>query len=173
MSGETVITLIGNVVDEQAELRFTPAGAAVAKFRMVQTPRKFNRDTNAWEDDKERSLFLTVSVWRSQAENVAAVLSKGMRVVVQGELRQRSYEDREGVKRTVYEVEAEEVAVSLKFATARVEKAGGSGQGRQQMQQARAVQGQASAEDPWSSTPGQSQGGWGQQSQGFGDEPPF
>ena len=165
MSGSPVITLIGNVVDEQAELRFTPAGAAVAKFRMVQTPRKFSRDTNSWEDDKERSLFLTVSVWRSQAENVAAVLAKGMRVVVQGELRQRSYEDREGVKRTVYEVEAEEVAVSLKFATARVEKTSG-GQGQQAYQQARRDQGRASSEDPWAS-PAPSQGG------GWNDEPPF
>lgn len=165
MSGETVLTLVGNLVDE-VELRFTAGGVAVSKFRMASTPRKFNRDTNSWEDDKEKSLFLTVSVWRQQAEHCAESLSKGMRVIVQGQLSQRSYEDREGVKRTVYEVTAEEVAPSLRNATAKVTKSGGSGQGRQQAQEARREQGRASSEDPWSSSPGQSQGG-------YGDEPPF
>lgn len=165
MSGETTLTLVGNLVDE-VELRYVPNGSAVAKFRMASTPRKFNRDSNSWEDDKDKSLFLTVSVWRQQAEHVAESLTKGMRVIVQGQLSQRSYEDREGVKRTVYEVTAEEVAPSLRNATAQVTKAGGSGQGRQQAQEARRAQGAASSQDPWSSTPGQSQGG-------YGDEPPF
>ncbi|WP_329047045.1 single-stranded DNA-binding protein [Streptomyces sp. NBC_01422] len=181
MSGETVVTIIGQLVDE-VEMRFTPSGAAVAKFRVASTPRKFNRDTNAWEDDKDGSLFLSCSVWRQQAENAAATLQKGMRVVVQGRLKQRSYEDREGVKRTVFEVDVEEVAVSLLRATAAVTKAsGGQGQGQQAYQAARQQQGAASAEDPWASgTPGAQRpagGGWGQQGGGqggyAGDEPPF
>lgn len=166
MSGETVLTLVGNLVDE-VELRFVPNGAAVAKFRMASTPRKFVRDTNSWEDDKEKSLFLTVSVWRQQAEHCAETLTKGMRVIVQGQLSQRTYEDREGVKRTVYEVTAEEVAPSLRNATAKVTKSGG-GQGKGAYQQARQAQGAASAEDPWASQPsGQSQAG------GWNDEAPF
>ncbi|MFJ6608160.1 single-stranded DNA-binding protein [Streptomyces lydicus] len=168
MAGETVITVCGNLVDDP-ELRFTPGGAAVAKFRVASTPRTFNKNTNAWEDGE--SLFLTCSVWRQQAENVAESLTRGMRVIVQGRLKQRSYE-KDGAKHTVYELDVDEVAPSLRNATAKVTKSGG-GQGRQQMQQARQGQGAASAEDPWSSTPGQSQGGWGQSSQSYGDEPPF
>ncbi|MFD8777465.1 single-stranded DNA-binding protein, partial [Streptomyces sp. NPDC059916] len=144
MSGETVITLSGNAV-EDPELRFTPSGVAVAKFRVASTPRTFNKQTNAWEDGE--SLFLTCSVWRQQAEHVAGSVEKGMRVVIQGRLKQRSYEDREGVKRTVYEIDAEEVAVSLKNATAKVTKAAkggqqGYGQGQQQQQS-------AGSGDPW------------------------
>ncbi|MFF4526937.1 single-stranded DNA-binding protein [Streptomyces bluensis] len=166
MAGECVITIVGNLVDDP-ELRFTPNGAAVAKFRVASTPRKFDRDTNAWEDDKDNSLFLTCSVWRQQAEHAAESLARGTRVIVQGRLKQRSYEDREGVKRTVYEVDVDEVAVSLRNATAKVTKSGG-GQGRQAYEQARAESSREGREDPWGSPPGgQPAGSWG------GDEPPF
>src|SRR5690606_32717904 len=100
MAGETVITIVGNLVDDP-ELRFTPNGVAVAKFRIASTPRTFNKTTNQWEDGE--ALFLTCSVWRQAAEHVADSLARGLRVIVQGRLKQRSYEDREGLKRTVYE----------------------------------------------------------------------
>ncbi|WP_328333288.1 single-stranded DNA-binding protein [Streptomyces sp. NBC_00455] len=122
MAGETVITLIGNLVDDP-ELRFTPSGAAVAKFRVASTPRTFDRQSNEWKDGE--SLFLTCAVWRQAAENVAESLSRGTRVIVQGRLKQRSYDDREGVRRTVYELDVEDVGVSLKNATAKVAKTGG------------------------------------------------
>ncbi|MFD9728248.1 single-stranded DNA-binding protein [Streptomyces sp. NPDC059072] len=198
MAGETVITVVGNLVDDP-ELRFTPSGAAVAKFRVASTPRTFDRQTNEWKDGE--SLFLTCSVWRQAAENVAESLQRGMRVIVQGRLRQRSYEDREGVKRTVYELDVEEVGPSLKNATAKVAKTtgrggqGGYGGGGQQQggggggwggapsgggQQG----GGAPSDDPWASSApagGQQQGGggggWGGNSGGSGggysDEPPF
>ncbi|MFD9478265.1 MULTISPECIES: single-stranded DNA-binding protein [Streptomyces] len=198
MAGETVITVVGNLVDDP-ELRFTPSGAAVAKFRVASTPRTFDRQTNEWKDGE--SLFLTCSVWRQAAENVAESLQRGMRVIVQGRLRQRSYEDREGVKRTVYELDVEEVGPSLKNATAKVAKTtgrggqGGYGGGAQQQgggggnwggapggqpQQG----GGAPSDDPWASSApagGQQQGGggggWGGSSGGSGggysDEPPF
>ncbi|MCZ7459254.1 single-stranded DNA-binding protein [Streptomyces sp. WMMC940] len=192
MAGETVITVVGNLVDDP-ELRFTPSGAAVAKFRVASTPRTFDRQTNEWKDGE--SLFLTCSVWRQAAENVAESLQRGMRVVVQGRLKQRSYEDREGVKRTVFELDVEEVGPSLKNATAKVTKTtgrggqGGYGGGQQQgggwgggpgggQQQGG---GGTPADDPWvSSAPagGQQQqgggGGWGGGSGGgYSDEPPF
>ncbi|WP_075734193.1 single-stranded DNA-binding protein, partial [Streptomyces acidiscabies] len=126
MAGETVITVVGNLVDDP-ELRFTPSGAAVAKFRVASTPRTFDRQTNEWKDGE--SLFLTCSVWRQAAENVAESLQRGMRVMVQGRLKQRSYEDREGVKRTVYELDVEEVGPSLRSATAKVTKTSGGGGG--------------------------------------------
>ena len=128
MAGETVITVVGNLVDDP-ELRFTPSGAAVANFRIASTPRSFNRQTNEWEDGE--ALFLSCSVWRQAAENVAESLTRGMRVVVQGRLKARSYETREGEKRTVFEIEVEEVGPSLKFATAKVTRAtrGGGGGG--------------------------------------------
>ncbi|WP_415852478.1 single-stranded DNA-binding protein, partial [Streptomyces albus] len=124
MAGETVITVVGNLVDDP-ELRFTPSGAAVAKFRVASTPRTFDRQTNEWKDGE--SLFLTCSVWRQAAENVAESLTKGTRVIVQGRLRQRSYEDREGIKRTVYELDVDEVGASLRNATAKVTKTSGRG----------------------------------------------
>ncbi|MDN3297782.1 single-stranded DNA-binding protein [Streptomyces ficellus] len=192
MAGETVITVVGNLVDDP-ELRFTPSGAAVAKFRVASTPRTFDRQTNEWKDGE--SLFLTCSVWRQAAENVAESLQRGMRVVVQGRLKQRSYEDREGVKRTVFELDVEEVGPSLKNATAKVTKTtgrggqGGYGGGQQGGgnwggapaggQQG----GGAPADDPWATSApagGQQQGGggsWGGSSGGSGggysDEPPF
>ncbi|WP_030707748.1 single-stranded DNA-binding protein [Streptomyces sp. NRRL F-2580] len=198
MAGETVITVVGNLVDDP-ELRFTPSGAAVAKFRVASTPRTFDRQTNEWKDGE--SLFLTCSVWRQAAENVAESLQRGMRVIVQGRLRQRSYEDREGVKRTVYELDVEEVGPSLKNATAKVTKTtgrggqGGYGGGGGQQQgggggwggapSGGAPQGGgAPSDDPWTSSApagGQQQGGggggWGGSSGGSGggysDEPPF
>ncbi|MCZ4122420.1 single-stranded DNA-binding protein [Streptomyces sp. H39-S7] len=129
MAGETVITVVGNLVDDP-ELRFTPSGAAVAKFRVASTPRIFDKQTNEWKDGD--GLFLTCSVWRQAAENVAESLQRGMRVIVQGRLKQRSYEDREGVKRTVYELDVEEVGASLKTATAKVTKTTGGGRSGQQ-----------------------------------------
>ncbi|AYG81719.1 Single-stranded DNA-binding protein 2 [Streptomyces hundungensis] len=196
MAGETVITVVGNLVDDP-ELRFTPSGAAVAKFRVASTPRTFDRQTNEWKDGE--SLFLTCSVWRQAAENVAESLQRGMRVVVQGRLRQRSYEDREGVKRTVYELDVEEVGPSLKSATAKVTKTtgrggqGGYGGGGQQQgggswggapSGGQPAGGGAPADDPWASSApaggGQPQqggnggGGWGGSSGGgYSDEPPF
>ncbi|MBZ6211702.1 single-stranded DNA-binding protein [Streptomyces olivaceus] len=170
MSGETVITVVGNLVDDP-ELRFTPAGAAVAKFRVASTPRKFNRDTNAWEDDKDGSLFLSCSVWRQQAENAAESLAKGMRVVVVGRLKQRSYEDREGVKRTVFELEVDEVAPSLRNATAKVTRTGAGGGGRQQYEQARQASSREGLDDPWGSgVPGTGPAGG---REAWAEEPPF
>src|SRR5881392_4214785 len=128
MAGETVITVVGNLVDDP-ELRFTPSGAAVANFRIASTPRTFDRQTNEWKDGD--ALFLSCSVWRQAAENVAESLQRGMRVIVQGRLKQRSYETREGEKRTVFEVEVDEVGPSLRNATAKITKAqrGGGGGG--------------------------------------------
>src|SRR6188768_3840790 len=154
MAGETVITVVGNLVDDP-ELRFTPSGAAVANFRIASTPRSFNRQTNEWEDGE--ALFLSCSVWRQAAENVAESLQRGMRVVVQGRLKARSYETREGEKRTVFEIEVEEVGPSLKFATAKVTRAtrggGGGGYGGGGGQQA------GGGEDPWATPAGGQQGG--------------
>lgn len=125
--GETSITVVGNLVADP-ELRFTPAGAAVANFRIASTPRRFNRQTSQWEDGE--AMYLTCNVWRQAAENVAESLSKGMRVIVQGRLRQRSYESREGERRSIFEVEVDEVGPSLSFATAQVTQASrGGGQG--------------------------------------------
>jgi hypothetical protein len=125
--GETSITVVGNLVADP-ELRFTPAGAAVANFRIASPPRRFNRQTSQWEDGE--AMYLTCNVWRQAAENVAESLSKGMRVIVQGRLRQRSYESREGERRSIFEVEVDEVGPSLSFATAQVTRASrGGGQG--------------------------------------------
>jgi single-strand DNA-binding protein len=184
MAGETVITVVGNLVDDP-ELRFTPSGAAVAKFRVASTPRTFDRQTNEWKDGE--SLFLTCSVWRQAAENVAESLQRGMRVIVQGRLKQRSYEDREGVKRTVYELDVDEVGASLRNATAKVTKtAGRGGQGGYGGGQGGGNWGggggqSAPADDPWATSApaggqggGQGGGNWGGSSGGgYSDEPPF
>ncbi|GGW95412.1 hypothetical protein GCM10010341_15810 [Streptomyces noursei] len=143
MAGETVITLIGNLVDDP-ELRFTPSGAAVAKFRVASTPRAFDRQSNEWKDGE--SLFLTCAVWRQAAENAAESLTRGTRVIVRGRLKQRSYEDREGTKRTVYELDVEDVGVSLKNASAKVTKSGGQ-------RAAAAPAGRPVADDQWASEP--------------------
>jgi single-strand DNA-binding protein len=172
-AGDTVITLVGNLVDDP-ELRFTPSGAAVAKFRMASTPRYLDKQTNEWKDGE--SLFLTCNVWRQAAENVAESLQRGMRVIVQGRLKQRSYETKEGEKRTVYEVEVDEVGPSLRSATAKVNKTqrGGGGGG---------FGGGAVDNDPWASAApaapapagsgsgGGGGGGWN--APGTSDEPPF
>lgn len=165
MSGDTVITVCGNLVDDP-ELRFTPSGAGVAKFRVASTPRTFDRQTNEWKDGE--SLFLSCSVWRQQAEHVAESLTRGMRVIVVGRLKQRSYEDREGVKRTVMELDVDEVAPSLRNATAKVTKVSGSGQGRQEYAQARQRSSQEGREDPWATS-----GAAAQASGAWSEEPPF
>ena len=153
MAGETPITVIGNLTADP-ELRFTPSGAAVANFTVASTPRTFDKNTNEWKDGE--ALFLNCSVWRQAAENAAESLVRGMRVIVQGNLKARSYETREGEKRTVFEIDVQEVGPSLKYATAKVSKttrsgSGGGGGG-----------GYGGGDDPWSSG---GQGG-GQQSGG-------
>ena len=163
-AGDTNITLIGNLVDDP-ELRFTPSGAAVAKFRVASTPRFLDKQTNEWKDGE--SLFLTCNVWRQAAENVAESLQRGMRVIVSGRLKQRSYETKEGEKRTVFEVEVDEVGPSLRNATAKVnrgQRSGGSGGGGFGGGGSSAG---GAADDPWA-TPAPAGGGGD-----FSDEPPF
>ena len=129
MAGETVITVVGNVTDDP-ELKFTPSGAAVANFTVASTPRTFDRQSNEWKDGE--TLFMRCSVWREAAENVAESLAKGNRVIVQGRLVQRSFETREGEKRTVVEMQVDEVGPSLRYATAKVnrtQRQGGNGGG--------------------------------------------
>jgi single-strand DNA-binding protein len=180
MAGDTQITVVGNLVSDP-ELRYTPTGVAVANVRVASTPRTFDRQANEWKDGD--SLFLTCNVWRQAAENVAESLQRGMRVVVMGRLHQRSYETREGEKRTVYEVEVDDVGPSLRSASAKVTKSnrsggggggfggggggggfgggggqGGSGQG--------GSSGGRASDDPWASDAG----GFGE---GSSDEPPF
>ena len=161
MAGETVITIIGNLTNDP-ELRFTPSGAAVANFTVASTPRTFDRQSNEWKDGE--TLFMRCSVWREAAENVAESLQRGMRVVVSGRLRSRSYETKEGEKRTVIEMEVDEVGPSLRYASAKVTKTqrgsggggfGSSGSGQQG--------GYAADTDPWATGPsGGGQGGYGQ-----------
>jgi single-strand DNA-binding protein len=127
MAGETVITVVGNLTADP-ELRFTPSGAAVANFTVASTPRNFDRQSGEWKDGE--ALFMRCNVWRQAAENVAETLTRGMRVMVSGRLKQRSYETREGEKRTVVELEVDEVGPSLKYATAKVNRISrGSGDG--------------------------------------------
>jgi single-strand DNA-binding protein len=180
MAGETVITIVGNLTDDP-ELRFTPSGAAVANFRVASTPRTFNRQANAWEDGDP--LFLSCSVWRQAAENVAESLQRGARVVVTGRLKQRSYETREGEKRTVFEVDVDEIGPSLRYATAKVTKTQRSGGGFGNAQPS------GGGADPWATTPPPAPGQQGPPSQGSqpadprsggqtaaapaSDEPPF
>jgi single-strand DNA-binding protein len=172
MAGETVITVIGNLTNDP-ELRFTPNGAAVASFTVASTPRTFDRQSNEWKDGD--TLFLRCTVWRQAAENVAESLHKGTRVVVQGRLKQRSFETREGEKRTVVELEADEVGVSLRSATAKVSKSsrsstgGGSNGGPGGNSGGGSFSGGGSSspssapnDDPWSSS-----------SSSYSDEPPF
>ena len=142
-AGDTTITIIGNLVGDP-ELRYTPTGQAVATFRVASTPRFMDRQTNEWKDGD--SLFLSCNVWRQAAENVAESLQRGMRVIVSGRLRQRSYETKEGEKRTVYEVECDEVGPSLRNASAKVTRATRTGTGNG------GRGGQAEA-DPWASEP--------------------
>ena len=169
-AGDTTITIIGNLVNDP-ELRYTPTGQAVATFRVASTPRFMDRQTNEWKDGD--SLFLSCNVWRQAAENVAESLQRGMRVIVSGRLRQRSYETKEGEKRTVYEVEVDEVGPSLRNASAKVNKSArsGSGSGFGGGQSGSGGQGgygggagSRANDDPWAAEPGDS---------GFSDEPPF
>ena len=171
MAGETQITVVGNVV-AQPELRFTPSGAAVANFTIASTPRTFDRQTNEWKD--QEALFLRCSIWREAAENVAESLTKGQRVIAQGRLKARSYETKEGEKRTSMELDVDEIGPSLRFATAQVnrnqrgqQQGGGYNQQQQARPQQRPQQGQT---DPW----GQQGGGnynWDAQPQN--DTTPF
>ena len=145
MANETTITVIGNLVEDPT-LRFAPSGAAVANFTVASTPRTFDRQSNEWKDGDP--MFLNCSVWRQAAENCAETLSKGMRVIVQGRLKSRSYETREGEKRTVLEIDVEEVGPSLLRATAVVTRAtSGAQPGRQPA--ARQPAGRPQAADPW------------------------
>lgn len=165
MAGETVITVVGNLTSDP-ELRFTPSGAAVASFTVASTPRSFDKQSNEWKDGD--ALFLRCSIWRQAAENVAESLQRGMRVVVTGRLKQRSFETREGEKRTVIELDVDEVGPSLRYATAKVNRTqrGSSGGGFG----GESSGGSAPAEDPWASSGPAASGGAGG---GFSDEPPF
>ncbi len=170
-AGDTPITVVGNLVADP-ELRFTPAGQPVATFRIASTPRIMDRQTNEWKDGD--SLFLSCNVWRQAAENVAESLQRGMRVIVTGRLKQRNYETKEGEKRTVYEVEVDDVGPSLRNASAKVNRAsrgsgeGGFGGGNNRGSGYSGGQGSSSGgssrnEDPWASDSGG----------GYSDEPPF
>ena len=166
MAGETTITVVGNLTADP-ELRFTQSGAAVASFTVASTPRTFDRQSGEWKDGE--ALFLRCNVWRQVAENVAESLTRGSRVLVSGRLRQRSFETKEGEKRTVVELEVDEIGPSLRYATAKVNKVsrgdgGGGGFGGGGGQQSRG--GGAPADDPWGSAPPAGSGG-------FADEPPF
>ncbi|HZM74668.1 MAG TPA: single-stranded DNA-binding protein [Candidatus Limnocylindrales bacterium] len=176
MAGETVITVVGNLTDDP-ELRFTPSGAAVAKFRVASTPRTLDRNSGEWKDGEP--LFLQCNIWRQAAENVAESLHRGARVIVTGRLRQRSYETREGEKRTVIELEVDEIGPSLRYATAKVQKmsrsgggggfgAGGGGNAPSQGSGG----GGGYADDPWA-TAAPVGGPGGGNNNNFDDEPPF
>jgi single-strand DNA-binding protein len=169
MAGETVITVVGNLTSDP-ELRFTPSGQAVASFTIASTPRTLDRATNEWKDGE--ALFLRCSIWRQAAENVAESLTRGARVVAQGRLKQRSFETKEGEKRTVVEMDIDEIGPSLRYATAKVNKAsrggGGFGGGGSFGGGSEGSTG-APADDPWSTpAPAAASGG-----SAFTDEPPF
>ena len=189
MAGETTITVVGNLTDDP-ELRFPPSGAAVAKFRIASTPRTLDRQSGEWKDGEP--LFLACNIWRDAAEHVAESLQRGARVIVQGRLRQRSYETREGEKRTVYELEVDEIGPSLRYATAKVQKmarsggggsgggfgsGGGGGGGNRQSGGASGGGGGTSGsnfDDPWATAaPAAASGGGNRTSSSFDDEPPF
>ena len=178
-AGDTQITIIGNLTRDP-ELRYTPTGQAVANFAVASTARQFDRNTNEWKDGDP--LFLRCSIWRQAAENVAESFQRGMRVIVSGRLRQRSYETKEGEKRTVVEVEVDEVGPSLRYASAKVTKSGRSGGGSGGFGGGQGGGGQGGGgqggggysgggggrgDDPWASDAG----GGGDAS--FSDEPPF
>lgn len=194
MAGDTIITVVGNLTADP-ELRYTPNGFAVANFTIASTPRTFDRQSNQWQDGEP--LFLRASVWREHAENVAATLTKGQRVIAQGKLKQRSYESREGEKRTAFELDVDEIGPALRYSTAQVTRSSAGGGGGDQVgggaPQQRAAQPQQSqqtqqqrpqAEEPWGGQGGQQSGGgnfgsggWAApgagNSGGFDDEPPF
>ena len=171
MAGETIITLVGNLTADP-ELRFTPSGAPVANFTVASTPRNFDRATGEWKDGD--AMFINCSVWRQAAENAAETLTKGMRVIVQGRLKSRSYETREGERRTVFEIEVDEVGPSLRYATAKVNRTSGGGGGGYSQQG-----GSGGGDNNWSSNSGQGGGGGNRQpvndpwASAQSDEPPF
>jgi single-strand DNA-binding protein len=190
MAGETVITVIGNLTNDP-ELRFTPSGSAVANFTIASTPRTFDRQTNDWKDGE--TLFLRASVWREAAENVAETLTKGTRVVAQGRLKSRSYDTKEGEKRTVMELEVDEIGPSLRYASAKVTRTqrsgggnsggfggnsggnqgggfGGNSGGNQGGGFGGGQQSNQPADDPWGAPSGGGSQGWGN---GADSEPPF
>lgn len=176
MAGDTTITVVGNLTADP-ELRFTPSGAAVANFTVASTPRIYDRQSGEWKDGE--ALFLRCNIWREAAENVAESLTRGARVIVQGRLKQRSFETREGEKRTVFEVEVDEIGPSLRYATAKVNKAsrsggggggfgsGGGGGGSRPAPAPAQQPGGGSGDDPWGSAPASGSFGGGD------DEPPF
>ncbi|GFG73801.1 single-stranded DNA-binding protein [Mycobacterium botniense] len=164
MAGDTTITVVGNLTADP-ELRFTPSGAAVANFTVASTPRIYDRQSGEWKDGE--ALFLRCNIWREAAENVAESLTRGARVIVTGRLKQRSFETREGEKRTVVEVEVDEVGPSLRYATAKVNKASRSGGGAGGARPASAAPSAGAADDPWGSAP--AAGSFGDTD----DEPPF
>jgi single-strand DNA-binding protein len=173
VAGDTTITVVGNLTADP-ELRFTPSGAAVANFTVASTPRIYDRQSGEWKDGE--ALFLRCNIWREAAENVAESLTRGARVIVTGRLKQRSFETREGEKRTVFEVEVDEIGPSLRYATAKVNKAsrsggggggGGFGGGGGGSRQQAAPASSAPADDPWGSAPASGSFGGGD------DEPPF
>jgi single-strand DNA-binding protein len=172
VAGDTNITVVGNLTADP-ELRFTPSGAAVANFTVASTPRIYDRQSGEWKDGE--ALFLRCNIWREAAENVAESLTRGARVVVSGRLKQRSFETREGEKRTVVEVEVDEIGPSLRYATAKVNKASRSGAGGGGFgggggggsRQAPAAQPSSGGDDPWGSAPASGSFGGGD------DEPPF
>jgi single-strand DNA-binding protein len=169
VAGDTIITVVGNLTADP-ELRFTPSGAAVANFTVASTPRIYDRQSGEWKDGE--ALFLRCNIWREAAENVAESLTRGSRVIVQGRLKQRSFETREGEKRTVVEVEVDEIGPSLRYATAKVNKAsrsggGGGGFGGGGSRGGGSGGGEAKQDDPWGSAP--ASGSFS----GSDDEPPF
>jgi len=178
MAGETTITLVGNLTADP-ELRFTPSGAAVANFTVASTPRTFDRQTNEWRDGD--AMFLNCAVWRQAAENVAESLQKGMRVIVQGRLKSRSYETREGERRTVFEIDVDEIGPALKYATAKVSRNASGGQGGGRSSSGGSGGGGGSyGDDPWASggSAGDTGGGRPQQtsdpwSTPQSEDPPF
>jgi single-strand DNA-binding protein len=192
MAGETVITVVGNLVDDP-ELRFTPSGAAVANFRLASTPRTYDRQSGEWKDGE--TLWLGCSVWRQAAENVAESLTKGTRVLVQGRLKSRQYETREGEKRTVFEIDVDEIGPSLRNATAKVNKTTRSGAGGGggwsgggdggSSGGGSSSSGGGSSNDPWASAAPSSSGGasgsgagatndpWATSGGGSVEDPPF
>lgn len=171
MAGDTTLTVIGNLTQDP-ELRFTPSGAAVANFTVASTPRQFDRQTSEWKDGE--TLFMRCSVWRDAAENVAESLQRGARVIVSGRLKSRSYETKEGEKRTVVEMEVDEVGPSLRYASAKVTKTQRGGSGGTSGGGSGGGQAPRAESDPWATGPSAA-GGTGQ---GWGnapsyDEPPF
>jgi len=163
-AGDTTLTVVGNLTADP-ELRFTSSGAAVANFTVASTPRIYDRQSGEWKDGD--ALFLRCSIWREAAENVAESLTRGSRVIVTGRLKQRSFETREGEKRTVFEVEVDEIGPSLRYATAKVNKASRGNSSGGFGGNSRQAAGQSTTEDPWGSAP--ASGSFG----GSDDEPPF